>query len=55
MSGTGHVKLGKDGRLRGKLRIKDGDRSDFIAERAEESDEPISPPPSYRDKRRRRW
>ena len=54
-SGTGHVKLGKDGRLRGKFRIKQGDDSTFIAERAEEPDEPIPDPPSYRDKWRRRW
>ena len=27
MSGTGSVRLGKDGRLKGKLRIKDGDDS----------------------------
>lgn len=53
VSGSGHVKLAKDGRLRGKFRIKDGDRSDFIAERAAEPAEPIPPPPSYRDKWRR--
>jgi hypothetical protein len=56
MSGTGSVKLGKDGRLKGMIRIKDGDDSTFIAERAEEPDEPIPDPPSYRDKwLRRRW
>jgi len=54
-SGTGHVKLGKDGRLRGKIRIKDGDDSTFIAERAAAPTEPIPNPPSYRDKWRRRW
>jgi len=53
MSGTGSVRLGKDGRLQGKLRIKHGDDSTFIAERAEEPDEPIPDPPSYRDKWRR--
>ncbi len=48
MSGTASVKLGKDGRLKGKIRIKGGDDSTFIAERAD--------PPSYRDKwRRGRW
>ena len=56
MSGTGSVKLGKNGRLKGKIRIKDGDESTFIAERAGEPDEPIPDPPSYRDKwRRGRW
>ncbi len=57
-SGSGSVKLAKDGRLQGKFRIKDGDSSTFIAERAEEPDEPIPNPPSYRDKwggPRRRW
>jgi hypothetical protein len=55
VSGTGSVRLRKDGRLAGKIRIKDGDESTFIAERAEEPDEPIPDPPSYRDKWRRRW
>ncbi len=55
MSGSGRVTLGKDGRLKGKIRIKDGDESTFVAERAEEPDEPIQEPPSYRDKWRRRW
>jgi hypothetical protein len=55
VSGTGSVKLGRDGRLKGRIRIKDGDESTFIAERAEEPDEPIPNPPSYRDKWRRRW
>ena len=32
VSGIGSVKLGKDGRLMGKIRIKDGDSSTFIAE-----------------------
>ena len=53
MSGTGSVKLGRDGRLKGKIRIKDGDDSTFEAERADEPDEPIPDPPSYRDKWRR--
>ncbi len=33
MSGSGRVMLGKDGRLKGKIRIKDGDESTFVAER----------------------
>jgi len=48
MSGTGSVKLGKDGRLRGRIKIKDGDESTFIAERTTEPTEPIPGPPSYR-------
>ena len=51
------VKLGKDGTLRGRIKIKDGDESTFIAERTAEPAEPIPDPPSYRDKwgpRRRR-
>jgi len=55
MSGTGTARLGKDGRLRGKIRIKDGDDSTFVAERADAPSEPIEEPPSYRDKWRRRW
>ena len=39
----------------GKLKIKDGDDSTFIAERSEGPAEPIPDPPSYRDKWRRRW
>ena len=52
-SGTGSARIGKDRRLRGKIRFKDGDDSTFVAVRAEEPDEPIPPPPSYRDKWRR--
>jgi len=55
MSGTGTVRIGKDGRLRGKIRIKGGDDSTFIAERASAPSKPIEEPPSYRDKWRRRW
>jgi hypothetical protein len=54
-SGTGRVRLGKDGRLKGTIKIKDGDDSTFVAERTEEPAEPIEEPPSYRDKWRRRW
>lgn len=55
MSGAGSVKLMKDGRLKGVIRIKDGDSSECWAERTEEPDEPIPHPPSYRDKWRKRW
>jgi hypothetical protein len=55
VSGTGHVTLGRDGRLRGTFRIKNDDSSKFVAIRAQEPDEPIPSPPSYRDKWRRRW
>jgi len=41
--------------LRGEFRIKDADGSSFPAERAEQPDEPIPDPSSYRDKWRRRW
>lgn len=50
MSGTGTAKLGKDGRLNGKLKIHHGDDSTFVAEKADEPDVPIEDPPSYRDK-----
>jgi hypothetical protein len=53
VSGTGSVKLAKDGRLRGLIKIKDGDGSTFVAERAAEPAKPIPEPPSYRDKWRR--
>jgi hypothetical protein len=53
MSGSGSVRLRKDGRLKGILRINDGDSSTFIAVRTNEPDEPIPHPPSYRDKWRR--
>ena len=53
ISGTGRVTLRKDGRLDGVFRIRHGDSSTFIAERAEEPDEPLPRPPSYRDKWRR--
>jgi hypothetical protein len=56
MSGTGTVRLGKDGLLRGVIRFKDGDSSKFTAERTGAPEDPIPDPPSYRDKwRRRRW
>jgi len=55
MSGSGRVRLGKDGRLEGLIRIRDGDESTFTAVRADPPDEPIPAPPSYRDKWRRRW
>lgn len=55
LSGTGSATLGRDGRLKGKFKIKDGDSSTFVAERTEAPSEPIPSPPSYRDKWRRRW
>jgi hypothetical protein len=55
VSGSGTAALRRDGRLSGRIRIKDGDASTFVAERAEAPDEPIAAPPSYRDKWRRRW
>ncbi|MBI9085759.1 MAG: hypothetical protein JEZ11_19330 [Desulfobacterales bacterium] len=55
VSGTGSVKLHKDGRLTGRIKIKNGDESTFVAVRMEEPDEPIPDPPSYSDKWRRRW
>jgi hypothetical protein len=55
MSGTGTVRVGKDGKLRGRIKISGGDESTFVGERAPEPAEPIPNPPSYRDKWRRRW
>ena len=55
MSGSGRVMLGRDGRLRGVIKIKDGDSSNFIAERSLEPNDLIPDPPSYRDKWRKRW
>lgn len=55
VSGSGSVRLRKDGCLAGRIKIKDGDESTFIAERAEEPDESIPEPPSYGDKWHRRW
>ena len=53
VSGSGSVRLGRDGRLKGRIKINNGDGSTFVDERAEEPDEPIPDPPSYRDKWRR--
>jgi hypothetical protein len=55
MSGSGRVKLGKDGRLQGVIKIQSGDESTFIAERSIEPDQLIESPPHYRDQWRRRW
>ena len=55
MSGSGRVTLGRDGRLKGTIKIKDGDSSTFIAVQSTEPSEPIQNPPSYRDKWRKRW
>ena len=56
-SGTGSVRLGKDGKLRGRIKIKDGDASTFVALRTTAPVQPIPDPPSYRDKwgSRPRW
>lgn len=54
VSGSGRVRLGKDGRLKGVLKTKGSEESTFIAERSTEPDEPIPPPPSYQDKWRQR-
>jgi hypothetical protein len=53
MTGSGSAKLGRDGRLKGRIRIEDGDSSAFTAVRAEPPSKPIPDPPSYRDKWRR--
>jgi hypothetical protein len=53
MSGTGRVALGKDGLLKGVIRLKSGVSSRFVAERSVAPAEPIAAPPSYRDKWRR--
>jgi hypothetical protein len=55
VSGSGSVPLGKDGRLRGRIKVKDGDESPFIAERAKKPANPMADPPSYRDQWKRRW
>jgi len=56
MSGTGNVKLRRDGRLDGKLAIKNGDKSTFVAEPSEPPEHAIPHPPSWRDKwGSRRW
>ena len=47
MTGTGSVKLSKDGTLRGKLAIRDGEASTFRARKAAEPAVPIPDPPSY--------
>jgi hypothetical protein len=54
ISGTGGVTLGKDGRLKGRIKIQDGDASTFVAARVTEPTQPIRDSPSYRDKWRRR-
>ncbi len=54
MSGSGSARVGSDGKLRGKFRIKNGDDSTYVAERTEPPEQPIPDPPSYQDKWRRR-
>ena len=50
VSGSGAARLGRDGRIRGTFKIKNGETSTFVAEKAEAPDHPIQHPPSYRDK-----
>ena len=50
ISGSGNVRLRKDGKLSGKIRIKGGDESSFIAERTDEPEDHIQHPPRLRDK-----
>jgi hypothetical protein len=50
VSGSGNVRLRKDGKLSGKIRIKGGDESSFIAERTDEPEDHIQHPPRLRDK-----
>lgn len=54
VSGSGRAALGRDGRLKGSIKINGGDGSTFVAERSGAPDEPIQSPPSYRDKWRGR-
>ncbi len=49
MWGSCWVMLGRDRRLRGVIKIKDGDSSNFIAERSLEPNDPIPDFPSCRD------
>lgn len=55
VSGSGSAKLGRDGRLKGVIKITNGDQSTFVAERSVAPSTPIQDPPSYRDKWRRRY
>ncbi len=54
LAGRGTAKVGKDGRLKGTIKIENGDSSSFVAERSSPPDRPIPDPPSYRDKWGRR-
>jgi hypothetical protein len=56
MTGSGSIRLSKDGQLKGVLKIKNGSDSLFTAERTIEPDKYIPDPPSYKDKwNRKRW
>ncbi|NDF13260.1 MAG: hypothetical protein EB060_10670 [Proteobacteria bacterium] len=56
LSGSGRVTLDKDGRLKGQIKINQGDQSTFIAERSDAPKELSPDPPRYQDKwQRRRW
>ncbi len=46
-SGTGTVRVGEDGRLRGMFRIKGSDDSTLVAERADAPNKPIKDPPPF--------
>jgi hypothetical protein len=55
VKGSGRVKLGKDGCLSGRIKIRGSDESRFTAVRVAPPDDPISNPPSYNDKWSRKW
>lgn len=56
ISGSGRAKLRQDGRLSGKIRLKGGDESTFLAERTEEPATPIElMSGARRSKWGRRW
>jgi len=55
MSGIGSVKPARTASSTGRIKIKDGDESTFLAEKTPEPTEPIADPSSYRDKWKRRW
>lgn len=54
VTGSGDVRLGRDDRLHGRFEIAQGERSRFIAMRADAPEVPIPAPVSYRQGARRR-